>query len=62
MPASLPPSAPAPHFLKGAELGRFNMGSTIILLLPAGAVAWLPRFAARASVRMGEAIGEWRGR
>jgi len=56
------PPSPAPHFLKGAELGRFNMGSTIILLLPAGAVAWLPRFAARASVRMGEAIGEWRGR
>lgn len=60
--ATLPPSAPAPHFLKGAELGRFNMGSTIILLLPAAAVAWMPRFAAGAPVRMGEAIGECRGR
>ena len=59
---SLPPPAPPPHFLKGAELGRFNMGSTIILLLPRGAVAWLPRFAAGATVRMGEAIGECRGR
>lgn len=60
--ASLAPPVPAPHFLKGAELGRFNMGSTIILLLPPGAVAWLPRFAAGAAVRMGEAIGECRGR
>jgi phosphatidylserine decarboxylase len=59
---SLPPPAPPPHFLKGAELGRFNMGSTIILLLPAGAVAWTARFGAGATVRMGEAIGECRGR
>ena len=59
---TLPASAPAPHFLKGAELGRFNMGSTIILLLPAQAVAWRPRFAPGLPVRMGEAIGECRGR
>jgi phosphatidylserine decarboxylase len=59
---SLPPPVPAPHFLKGAELGRFNMGSTIILLLARGAVAWAPRFAAGAAVRVGEAIGECRGR
>jgi phosphatidylserine decarboxylase len=57
---SLPPPAPAPHFLKGAELGRFNMGSTVILLLPRGAVAWSGRFAAGATVRMGEAIGACR--
>jgi phosphatidylserine decarboxylase len=38
---------------KGAELGRFNMGSTVILLLPAGAGAWLPEFASGSTVRMG---------
>ena len=27
---------------RGAELGRFNMGSTVILLLPAGAARWEP--------------------
>jgi phosphatidylserine decarboxylase len=60
--ASLPPPSPAPHFLKGAELGRFNMGSTVILLLPRDAVAWLPAFAPAKAVRMGEAIGVCRGR
>ncbi len=59
---SLPPPSPPPHFLKGAELGRFNMGSTVILLLGRDAVAFLPRFVAGASVRMGEVIGECRGR
>jgi len=28
---------------KGEEMGRFNMGSTVILLFPKGAVEWLPR-------------------
>ncbi len=28
---------------KGEEMGRFNMGSTVILLFPQGAVEWLPR-------------------
>ena len=41
-----------------AELGRFNMGSTIILLLPAGAVLD-PDLAADAPVRVGQAIGRW---
>jgi phosphatidylserine decarboxylase len=59
---SLPPPVPSPHFLKGAELGRFNMGSTIILLLGPDAVAWVARFDSGAAVRMGEAIGECRGR
>lgn len=27
---------------KGAELGRFNMGSTVIVLLPPGAATWRP--------------------
>jgi phosphatidylserine decarboxylase len=42
---------------RGAELGRFNMGSTVILLFPRGRAAWLPRLSEGARVRMGETIG-----
>ena len=58
--ARLPAPVPAPHFLKGAELGRFNMGSTVILLLARDRVSWHPAFTSGASVRMGAAIGECR--
>lgn len=42
---------------KGAELGRFNMGSTVILLFAANRVRWAPELAADRSVRMGQRIG-----
>jgi phosphatidylserine decarboxylase len=42
---------------KGAELGRFNMGSTVILLLPPGVVEWLPGLAPGSRVRMGQMLG-----
>ncbi|MES0874477.1 archaetidylserine decarboxylase [Sinimarinibacterium thermocellulolyticum] len=45
---------------RGEELGRFNMGSTVILLTEPGAVDWSPRLAAGSTVRMGEALGRWR--
>ena len=41
---------------KGAELGRFNMGSTVILLLPKGAADWLPGLAAGSPVKVGQAL------
>ena len=41
---------------KGAELGRFNMGSTVILLLPPGSSEWLPGLAPGSSVRLGQAL------
>ena len=41
---------------KGAELGRFNMGSTVILLLPHGTVTWQGLVPGQA-VRLGERIG-----
>jgi phosphatidylserine decarboxylase len=47
---------------KGAEMGRFNMGSTVILLLPPGAVAWRDSLVAGRTLRMGERIGTLRGR
>ena len=42
---------------RGAEIGRFNMGSTVILLIPAGMARWDPSFRAGARVRCREAIG-----
>jgi phosphatidylserine decarboxylase len=41
---------------RGAELGRFNMGSTVILLLPPGRTAWLPTVAAGGTLRVGQAL------
>ena len=40
-----------------AELGRFTMGSTVIVLLPAGAVELDPGLDAEAAVQVGQAIG-----
>jgi len=46
-----------PAFAKGAELGRFNMGSTVILLFAKDAVKWEAGLAAGVTVKMGERIG-----
>ena len=53
--------AGTPVFQRGAELGRFNMGSTVILLLPRGRCRWADAFAPGAVVRMGAPIGELAG-
>ncbi|MFT3904904.1 MAG: archaetidylserine decarboxylase [Steroidobacteraceae bacterium] len=42
----------------GEELGRFNMGSTVILLTPPGFGRFAPRLRPGAVLRMGEAIGQ----
>ena len=42
---------------KGAELGRFNMGSTIILLFQQGRARWLGGVRAGAIVRLGQSLG-----
>ena len=48
----------APRSLdKGDLLGWFNMGSTIILLLPQGTAAWQKTLVPGSRVRMGEKIG-----
>jgi phosphatidylserine decarboxylase len=41
---------------KGAEAGRFNMGSTVILLLPPGRSEWLGALAPGSRVRVGQAL------
>ncbi len=48
----------APRLERGTEMGRFNMGSTVILLFPPGRVRWLPQLAEGSPIRVGEAIGE----
>jgi phosphatidylserine decarboxylase len=42
---------------KGQELGAFEMGSTVILLLEPGRAQLAPRLVAGARVRVGEGIG-----
>jgi phosphatidylserine decarboxylase len=42
---------------KGAELGRFNMGSTVILLFEANRAHWHPLLHAGSVVQLGQVIG-----
>ncbi len=42
---------------RGAELGRFNMGSTVIVLLPPGHARWDPTLQPGAVLRVGQGIG-----
>ncbi len=50
---------PAPDVVleKGAELGRFNMGSTVILLFETNRVRWNPLLRAGSAVRWGQVLG-----
>jgi phosphatidylserine decarboxylase len=45
-------------FAKGAELGRFNMGSTVVLLFPPACVDWRSELQPLSTLRMGQAIGQ----
>jgi phosphatidylserine decarboxylase len=46
-----------PTLARGQEMGRFNMGSTIIVLFGENAVRWSDSLTAGTQVRMGEALG-----
>ncbi len=41
---------------KGQEMGRFNMGSTVVVLLPAGAVTNYTKFTADDKVQLGQSL------
>ncbi len=43
---------------KGAEMGRFLLGSTVVLLWPKGTLKLNPEWAPGGAVRMGEAMGK----
>jgi phosphatidylserine decarboxylase len=42
---------------KGEEMGRFMLGSTVILLFPQGAMSWDDNYEAGSFTRMGESLG-----
>ncbi len=42
---------------RGQEMGRFLLGSTVVMLMPAGSIRFDPRWAPERAVRMGEAMG-----
>jgi len=46
-----------PQYNKGAEIGRFNMGSTVIVLFGKKHVEWLSELSAGDSLLMGQGLG-----
>ncbi len=45
-----------PTLEAGAEMGRFMLGSTVVLLFEAGKIEWLPELQAGSAVQMGQAL------
>lgn len=44
------------RFGRGDEIGRFNLGSTVVLVLPPGQAVWRPDLSPGQAVRMGQAL------
>ncbi len=53
---------PGLRFNRGSEIGRFNIGSTVIVLFGPGRVEWDESVIAGGSVRMGQPVGLIRAR
>ncbi|QCF26629.1 archaetidylserine decarboxylase [Hydrocarboniclastica marina] len=51
------PGVEPPTLEKGAEMGRFRLGSTVVALLPKNTVNWRQGFEAGMRMEMGKAIG-----
>jgi phosphatidylserine decarboxylase len=47
-------------FSRGDEFGRFNMGSTVILMTSAGLVEWNATLGPRRAIKMGQVLGQVR--
>jgi phosphatidylserine decarboxylase len=45
------------HLERFAEMGRFNMGSTVIVLFPAGRLLLDPKWVPEAPVKLGQSLG-----
>lgn len=54
-------AAAAVELEKGAEMGRFKLGSTVVMLFGKNAVSWTDALTAGKFVRMGEQIGAHAG-
>ena len=52
------PRRAAIHLSRGAEMGRFKLGSTVILLFAEGAVQWQQRYVVGSRLSIGEALAE----
>jgi phosphatidylserine decarboxylase len=52
----LDPSRAPLRLNKGLEMGRFNMGSTVILLLPPDTLDWLPKFVPGKTIEVGRML------
>ena len=48
---------PPLHLKQGDEMGRFLLGSTVVLLFPKGGLAFNPAWVAGRSIRLGESMG-----
>jgi phosphatidylserine decarboxylase len=59
LPAVSDLAVPSPPLAlaRGEEMGRFFLGSTVILLFPTGVATWQPGLAAGSGTRVGEAFG-----
>lgn len=55
-----PGPQPSLCFERGAEMGRFNMGSTVILLFGRDRIRWSPSLRAGGTLRLGMELGELR--
>ena len=55
-PCVFEPSSPI-AVAKGDEMGRFHLGSTVVLVFPRGHIRW--EIAPGQKLRMGERIGVW---
>jgi phosphatidylserine decarboxylase len=55
------PLNPPRAIARGEELGRFELGSTIVLITPPGRARPSPTMVQGAAVRMGDSCGRWLG-
>jgi phosphatidylserine decarboxylase len=56
----LDPTRAPLRLAKGAEMGRFNMGATVILILPRDAIDWLPTVKPRDKISMWQPLARVR--
>jgi phosphatidylserine decarboxylase len=48
---------PLRRYERGAEIGHFNLGSTVVLLLPRAGLTWDENLPATGLIRLGQALG-----
>jgi phosphatidylserine decarboxylase len=56
-----PVAGPGTQLARGALMGWFNMGSTVVLLFPKDRVRWQAQLGAGMSIRVGQPLGQIQG-